>query len=93
MEPYLFLQTESLPMAAFLVTEFGMSYGTACASLISIVVLYVVLPRRSIISSIPGPPSPSWILGEVIIPVVSRAHYVIFRAYASVVATLNVRRL
>ncbi|KAJ7856433.1 cytochrome P450, partial [Mycena leptocephala] len=56
-------------MAAFLVrsaTEFGTSYGTACASLISIVVLYVVLPRRSIISSIPGPPSPSWIFGHML---------------------------
>ncbi|KAJ7864563.1 cytochrome P450 [Mycena leptocephala] len=49
--------------------ENGMKCGTACASLISILIVYLVLSRSGrgdIIRTIRGPPSPSWIFGHML---------------------------
>ncbi|KAJ7473355.1 cytochrome P450 [Mycena latifolia] len=43
-----------------------MSYGIIAAGSIAILVLYVVFPRRSTIQNLVGPPSPSWIFGNML---------------------------
>ncbi|KAJ7473349.1 cytochrome P450 [Mycena latifolia] len=43
-----------------------MSYGTIAAGSIAILLLYTVFPRRSTIQNLVGPPSPSWIFGNML---------------------------
>jgi hypothetical protein len=50
--------------------ENGMNCGTACAGLISILIVYMVLSRsgrEDIIRTIRGPPSPSWIFVRILV--------------------------
>ncbi|KAJ7506145.1 cytochrome P450 [Mycena galericulata] len=45
---------------------FGLNYATAAASLVAILALYVLVRRPSSIRNIAGPPSPSWIFGNML---------------------------
>jgi hypothetical protein len=46
------------------IAKYDAVYGGACVSIIVIATLYYVLRPRSTISSIVGPPLPSWIFGS-----------------------------
>ncbi|KAJ7920916.1 cytochrome P450 [Mycena leptocephala] len=51
-----------------------MNYGIASAALAAFVSLSIVLHRRSTIRNIPGPPSPSWIFGNMLQLILSRTY-------------------
>jgi hypothetical protein len=73
---------------------YGMDYGTILQGIASfIVAIYLVFRRRSTIHNIPGPLSPSWIFGWIVVLMpASRIDNNPLRTYAAIASARRIRR-
>jgi hypothetical protein len=71
---------------------YGMDYGTILQGIAFIVAIYLVFRRRSTIDNIPGPLSPSWTFGRIVVLMrAARIDNNPLRTYAAIASACRIR--